>query len=93
MLRVRKVRRNIRITGNIFGEEFGHKLAHRFGYVFDQFDLVKPASYVNVDDSDIHVLATLVGVLQAGNISLEVIKWESFYFAIFDREAFESEAW
>jgi hypothetical protein len=43
------------------------KLANQLGTVFDQLSLVRPGSYVNVDHSDMHGLAALVGAIQTRN--------------------------
>jgi len=43
------------------------KLADQLGCVFDQLNLVKPTSYVNVDHSDMHGLTALVGAVQTRN--------------------------
>jgi hypothetical protein len=43
------------------------RLADRLGTVFDQLDLVKPSSCVNVDHSDMHGLTALVGAIQTRN--------------------------
>lgn len=43
------------------------KLAAQFGAVFDTLQLVKPASYINVDHSDMHGLTALVGAVQTRN--------------------------
>lgn len=43
------------------------KLAAHFGVVFDQLNLVKPRSYVNVDHSDMNGLTALVGARQTRN--------------------------
>lgn len=40
------------------------KLADRLGVVFDQLDLVKPGSFVNIDHSDFDGLTALVGAIQ-----------------------------
>jgi hypothetical protein len=41
-----------------------NKLASHLGVVFDQLDLVRPGSYVNVDHSDFNGLTALVGAVQ-----------------------------
>lgn len=41
-----------------------HKLASQLGTVFDQLNIVRPGSYVNVDNSDMHGLTALVGAVQ-----------------------------
>ena len=43
------------------------KLAAHLGTVFDQLNLVKPGSYVNVDHSDMHGLTALVAAVQTRN--------------------------
>jgi RNase P/RNase MRP subunit p29 len=43
------------------------KLAAHLGVVFDQLNLVRPGSYVNVDHSDFDGLTTLVGAIQTKN--------------------------
>jgi hypothetical protein len=43
------------------------KLASQLGLVFDQLNLVKPGSYVNVDHSDFDGLTALVGAVQTRN--------------------------
>jgi hypothetical protein len=43
------------------------KLAAQLGEVFDQLNLVRPGSYVNVDHSDMHGLTALVGARQTRN--------------------------
>lgn len=43
------------------------KLADKLGSIFDQFNLVKPGSYVNVDHSDFDGLTALVGAVQTRN--------------------------
>lgn len=43
------------------------KLASHLGTVFDQLNLVKPGSYVNVDHSDFDGLTALVGAIQTRN--------------------------
>jgi hypothetical protein len=43
------------------------KLAERLGVVFDQLNLVRPGSYVNVDHSDFDGLTALVGAIQTRN--------------------------
>lgn len=43
-----------------------HKLADQLGSLFDQFGLVHPGSYVNVDHSDMNGLTALVGAVQTG---------------------------
>jgi hypothetical protein len=43
------------------------KLAVRLGVVFDQLNLVKPGSYVNIDHSDFDGLTALVGAIQTRN--------------------------
>ena len=43
------------------------KLASRLGVVFDQLELVRPTSYVNVDHSDFDGLTALVGAIQTRN--------------------------
>jgi hypothetical protein len=44
-----------------------HRLANHLGLVFDQLGLARPGSYVNVDHSDMHGLAALVGAFQTHN--------------------------
>lgn len=44
-----------------------HKLATQFGIVFDQLNIVKPGSYINVDHSDFDGLTALVGAVQTSN--------------------------
>ena len=44
-----------------------HKLATELGTVFDQLNLVRPGSYVNVDHSDMNGLTALVGARQTRN--------------------------
>jgi len=44
-----------------------HRLATELGTVFDQLNLVKPGSYVNVDHSDMNGLTALVGARQTRN--------------------------
>lgn len=44
-----------------------HKLAAGLGAVFDQLNLVKPTSYVNIDHSDFDGLTALVGAVQTRN--------------------------
>lgn len=44
-----------------------HKLAAHLGVVFDQLNLVKPGSYVNIDHSDFDGLTALVGAIQTRN--------------------------
>lgn len=44
-----------------------HRLAAELGTVFDQLDLVKPGSYVNIDHSDFDGLTALVGAIQTRN--------------------------
>jgi hypothetical protein len=44
-----------------------HKLATGLGTVFDQLNLVRPGSYVNVDHSDMNGLTALVGARQTRN--------------------------
>src|SRR6202050_4313812 len=43
------------------------KLASHLGVVFDQLNLVRPGSYVNVDHSDFDGLTALVGAVQTRN--------------------------
>jgi hypothetical protein len=43
------------------------KLAVQLGSVFDQLNLVKPGSYVNIDHSDLDGLTALVGAVQTRN--------------------------
>jgi len=43
------------------------KLTTKLGVVFDQLNLVRPGSYVNVDHSDMHGLTALVGAVQTRN--------------------------
>jgi hypothetical protein len=43
------------------------KLASKLGSVFDQFNLVTPGSFVNVDHSDLDGLTALVGAVQTRN--------------------------
>lgn len=43
------------------------RLADHFGTVFDQLNLVKPSSYVNVDHSDLDGLTALVCAVQTRN--------------------------
>lgn len=50
----------LRLLGN-------HKLADHLGLVFDQFQLVKPGSFVNIDHSDFDGLTALVGAVQTKN--------------------------
>lgn len=50
----------LRLLGN-------KKLAAQLGIVFDQLELVKPDSYVNIDHSDFDGLAALVGAVQTRN--------------------------
>ena len=40
------------------------KLADHFGEVFDALGLIKPASFVNIDHSDMNRLVALVGAVQ-----------------------------
>lgn len=44
-----------------------YKLAARLGTVFDQLELVRPSSYVNIDHSDFDGLTALVGAVQTRN--------------------------
>ena len=44
-----------------------HKLASELGVVFDQLNLVRPGSFVNVDHSDMNGLTALVGAIQTRN--------------------------
>lgn len=44
-----------------------NKLADQLGVVFDQLNLVRPGSYVNVDHSDFDGLTALVGAVQTRN--------------------------
>jgi hypothetical protein len=44
-----------------------HKLAAQLGEVFDQLQLIKPGSFVNVDHSDFDGLTALVGAIQTRN--------------------------
>lgn len=44
-----------------------HKLAAKLGEVFDQLELVKPGSHVNIDHSDFDGLTALVGAIQTRN--------------------------
>jgi len=43
------------------------RLAAKFGSVFDQLELVRPDSYVNIDHSDFDGLTALVGAVQTRN--------------------------
>lgn len=43
------------------------RLAAEFGVVFDQLELVRPDSYVNIDHSDFDGLTALVGAVQTRN--------------------------
>jgi hypothetical protein len=43
------------------------KLANQLGSVFDQFNLVRPGSFVNIDHSDFDGLTALVGAVQTRN--------------------------
>lgn len=43
------------------------KLANHLGTVFDQLNLVRPGSYVNIDHSDFDGLTALVGAVQTRN--------------------------
>src|SRR5437764_1019009 len=43
------------------------KLANHLGVAFDQLDLVRPGSFVNVDHSDFDALTALVGAVQTRN--------------------------
>jgi hypothetical protein len=52
--------KTLRLLGN-------EKLANQLGSVFDQLDLVKPNSYVNIDHSDFDGLTALVGAIQTRN--------------------------
>lgn len=51
-------------TLRLFGNE---NLASQLGNVFDQLNLVRPGSLVNVDHSDMHGLTALVGAIQTRN--------------------------
>lgn len=51
-------------TLRLFGNE---KLASQLGTVFDQLNLVRPSSFVNVDHSDMNGLTALVGAKQTRN--------------------------
>lgn len=50
----------LRLLGN-------QKLAGALGTVFDQFQLVRPGSFINVDHSDLDGLTALVGAVQTRN--------------------------
>ncbi len=52
--------KTLRLLGN-------QKLAAKMGEIFDQLELVKPGSYVNIDHSDFDGLTALVGAVQTRN--------------------------